>query len=138
MKLKHGLFAEQLTGTAFTVKRSDNQKIWLYKVRPSAVQGQYHPSKGTFKILPDFVNNEHIKFHPNQIRWRSIPGTLEGSKKNFVEGMVALAGAGDPAIKQGLVIYTYSANISMERKAFYNSDGDFLIVPHKGTLYITT
>lgn len=45
VKLKHGLFAEQLSGTAFTVKRSDNQKTWLYKVRPSAVQGQYHPSK---------------------------------------------------------------------------------------------
>lgn len=26
----------------------------------------------------------------------------------------------------------------MDKKAFYNSDGDFLIVPHQGTLYITT
>jgi len=60
IKLKQGLYAEQLSGTAFTVKRSDNQKTWLYKVRPSAVQGQYHPSKREFKILPDFHNNEHI------------------------------------------------------------------------------
>lgn len=45
VKLKHGVFAEQLTGTAFTVKRSENQKTWLYKVRPSAVQAQYKASK---------------------------------------------------------------------------------------------
>jgi homogentisate 1,2-dioxygenase len=32
----------------------------------------------------------------------------------------------------------YSANTSMHKTAFYNSDGDFLIVPHIGTLYVTT
>jgi homogentisate 1,2-dioxygenase len=47
-------------------------------------------------------------------------------------------GAGDPSIKDGLSIYMYTANTSMGKKAFYNSDGDFLIVPHIGTLYITT
>jgi len=47
-------------------------------------------------------------------------------------------GAGEPSMKQGISIYVYSANNSMEKSAFYNSDGDFLIVPHKGTLYITT
>ena len=26
----------------------------------------------------------------------------------------------------------------MDKQAFYNSDGDFLIVPHIGTLFITT
>ena len=33
--LKDGLYAEQLSGTAFTMKRSENQKVWFYKVRPS-------------------------------------------------------------------------------------------------------
>jgi homogentisate 1,2-dioxygenase len=41
VKLKYGLFPEQLTGTAFTVKRAENQKVWYYKLRPSAVEGQY-------------------------------------------------------------------------------------------------
>lgn len=41
-------------------------------------------------------------------------------------------------MKQGISIYVYSANASMEKTAFYNSDGDFLIVPYKGTLYIKT
>jgi len=47
-------------------------------------------------------------------------------------------GAGEPSMKQGISIYVYSANTSMEKTAFYNSDGDFLVVPHKGTLYIKT
>lgn len=57
VKLKYGVYAEQLSGTAFTVKRNESQKTWLYKVRPSAVQGQYSPSKREFKILADFNNN---------------------------------------------------------------------------------
>jgi hypothetical protein len=47
-------------------------------------------------------------------------------------------GAGEPTLKQGISIYAYSANVSMGKAAFYNSDGDFLIVPHKGTLFVRT
>lgn len=84
IKLKYGVYAEQLSGTAFTVKRSENQKTWLYKVRPSAVQGQYSPSKREFKIVADFNSSEHIEFHPNQLRWKPIPSVEEGKKTNFI------------------------------------------------------
>jgi homogentisate 1,2-dioxygenase len=47
-------------------------------------------------------------------------------------------GAGEPTLKQGISIYAYSANASMGKTAFYNSDGDFLIVPHKGTMFVRT
>lgn len=47
-------------------------------------------------------------------------------------------GAGEPTLKQGISIYAYSANTSMSKTAFYNSDGDFLIVPQSGTLYLRT
>lgn len=52
--------------------------------------------------------------------------------------MISIAGAGEPSLKQGVSLYMYSANVSMGKKSFYNSDGDFLIVPQTGTLYITT
>lgn len=55
-----------------------------------------------------------------------------------MQGLVSLLGAGEPSLKQGISIYAYSANTSMGKTAFYNSDGDFLIVPHKGTLYVRT
>src|SRR5688572_7264292 len=32
----HGLFAEQLSGTAFTAPRGENRRSWLYRMRPTA------------------------------------------------------------------------------------------------------
>ena len=32
----YGLYAEQLTGTAFTAPRHHNRRSWLYRIRPSA------------------------------------------------------------------------------------------------------
>src|SRR5438045_2581133 len=31
-----GLYAEQLSGTAFTAPRAQNRRVWLYRIRPSA------------------------------------------------------------------------------------------------------
>src|ERR1051325_1026636 len=36
-----GLYAEVLSGTAFTAPRAENQSTWLYKLRPSAMHGPY-------------------------------------------------------------------------------------------------
>ena len=33
----YGLYAEQLSGTAFTALRADNRRSWLYRIRPSAM-----------------------------------------------------------------------------------------------------
>jgi homogentisate 1,2-dioxygenase len=49
-----------------------------------------------------------------------------------------MCGAGDPAMKDGIGIHTYAFNQNMGKKAFYSADGDFLIVPQHGTLFITT
>jgi len=50
-----GVFAEQLSGTAFTMKRAENQKSWLYKVRPSVTQGQFKESTYPFKIIESYL-----------------------------------------------------------------------------------
>ena len=36
-----GLYAEVLSGTAFTAPRAENLSTWLYKLRPSAMHGPY-------------------------------------------------------------------------------------------------
>ena len=56
----------------------------------------------------------------------------------FHQGLVSLMGAGEPTLKQGISIYAYSANASMDKTAFDNSDGDFLIDPQTGTLLVRT
>ena len=74
---------------------------------------------------------------PNQFRW--LPQPVE-KDSTFVDGIKALAGAGDPSMKAGIHIYLYSADTSMtDRKiTFCNADGDFLIVPQQNTIDIKT
>ena len=45
---------------------------------------------------------------------------------------------GDPLQKSGMCIYHYSCNRSMNNSACCNADGDYLIVPQTGTLFITS
>ena len=33
----YGLYAEQLSGTAFTAPRAENRRSWLYRIRPAAM-----------------------------------------------------------------------------------------------------
>ena len=45
----------------------------------------------------------------------------------YQKGLATVCGAGDPRTRNGIAIHIYSCNKSMNDKAFYNSDGDFLI-----------
>lgn len=58
--------------------------------------------------------------------------------QTFIEGFKTYAGVGSIETKDGMNIYGFICNKSMEDEAFYNSDGDFLIVPYKGKLNIKT
>lgn len=49
-----------------------------------------------------------------------------------------MAGSGDPTLREGIAIHMYLANSSMNKRAFVNSDGDFLICPQQGSLDIQT
>lgn len=125
----YGLYAEQLSGTAFTVPRAINQKVWLYKIRPSVVQGPFRPIETGLK--KDLVAD------PNQLRW--APFDIDASRAHdFVNGLRLMCGAGEPKMKAGLAIYVYTATVSMGTRCMYNSDGDFLIVPQSGPLLVTT
>jgi homogentisate 1,2-dioxygenase len=57
----------------------------------------------------------------------SRPVPISDTPHDFVEGLATIAGAGDITTKEGIAIYVYTANKSMENKTFHNSDGDFLI-----------
>jgi homogentisate 1,2-dioxygenase len=49
-----------------------------------------------------------------------------------------MAGNGDPTLREGIAIHMYAANKSMEKKAFCNNDGDFLILPQQGRIDVQT
>jgi homogentisate 1,2-dioxygenase len=128
-----GLYAEQLSGTAFTKPRHVNRRVWLYRSRPS-VSGTHHLFN---KIQDLFGISQGTTTHvnPNPMRWNPMPLST-GS--NFVTGLKLLAKSGSPLTKFGLAIYMYSFDQDMVRQHLYNSDGDFLIVPQMGALFITT
>jgi len=129
----YGLYAEQLSGTAFTMPRHKNRRSWLYRILPAVAH-----KKMTKRQKPRFMTNDFskAKVEARQLRWD--PLTIPKSLTTFVEGLITYAGAGSPEMRQGLAIHLYTCNESMIDEAFVNSDGDFLIVPQQGDLLIRT
>jgi homogentisate 1,2-dioxygenase len=122
----YGLYAEQLSGSAFTALRGDNRRTWLYRIRPSAMHKPFERIDAG-SIISDF---SALPTSPNQLRWNPMP--MPSTAKDFVEGMVTMAGNGDPHAQSGAGVHLYTANRSMTRRAFYNADGELLIVPQEG------
>ncbi len=120
----YGLYAEQLTGTAFTAPRADNRRSWLYRIRPSAMHTPFQ------RISLGAINSDYGMTPPNQLRWNPLP--VPEQPTDFVDGLVSMAGNGDPYTQSGAGIYIYAANRSMKNRSFYSADGELLIVPQQG------
>ena len=131
-KCPYGLYAEQLTGTAFTAPRGTNRRSWLYRIRPTAVH-QPFARIDNGHLTSDFTA---VPAPPNQLRWDPLP--MPSSPTDFVEGMVTMAGNGDPHAHSGCGIHLYAANRSMTNRVFYNADAEMLIVPQQGRLRFAT
>ena len=125
----YGLYAEQLSGTAFTAPRADNRRSWLYRIRPSAA-GMQQPEPYAQAHWPgDFGSGP---FSPEPMRW-SAPA-LPSVPTDFIDGIHAWAGNGNPADLSGVGIHLYTANADMQSRYFYNADAEMLIVPQQGRL----
>ncbi|MEO8742646.1 MAG: homogentisate 1,2-dioxygenase, partial [Lysobacteraceae bacterium] len=128
----HGLYAEQLTGTAFTAPRHANRRSWLYRIRPAALHGE-------FALLPEGAFHDRFDdapVTPNQLRWS--PRAIPGAPTDFIDGLFTVAGNGSAAAQQGIGIHLYAANADMQGRFFYSADGELLIVPQQGRLRIAT
>jgi homogentisate 1,2-dioxygenase len=99
----------------------------------------YVPIESKSNIQNCFLSlNPKVATLPEQAEWSPFPLPKEDEKIDFVDGLHTLAGSGDPNIREGLALYVYMINSSMERRAFCNTDGDFLICPQLGNLDIQT
>lgn len=105
----------------------------MYRIRPSALHKPFVPVKQS-KI---HHNWDEAQSTPSQLRWKPF-ANYSDEKSDFLDSLNTISGAGDPRVRNGLAIYSYGCHKSMENKCLYNADGDFLIVPQKGTLYLTT
>jgi len=129
-RVAHGLYAEQLSGTAFTAPRHANRRSWLYRIRPAAMHGAFEPF-----TQPAFHNDfGDGQVTPDQLRWNPLP--LPQRPVDFVEGLFTMAGNGSPAAQHGVGIHLYAANRDMQGRWFNDADGELLIVPQQGRLHI--
>jgi homogentisate 1,2-dioxygenase len=131
-RVAHGLYAEQLSGTAFTAPRHANRRSWMYRIRPAAMHGAFEPL-----AQPAFHNDfGNGPVAPDQLRWSPLP--WPAGPTDFVDGLFTMAGNGSAALQHGVGIHLYAANRDMQRRWFYDADGELLIVPQLGGLHIET
>lgn len=100
----YGLYAEQLSGTAFTAPRKENQRSWLYRVRPSVTHTPFSPAPHlNSRIASDFSDPNVAVSDPNQMRW--LPIGIPSASTNFIEGLETVCGTGSPALKSGFAVH---------------------------------
>lgn len=130
-RVAHGLYAEQLTGSAFTAPRGANRRSWLYRIRPSVVHGSF-----SALAQPRLHNDFSAPAPPDQLRWDPLP--LPGDAVDFIDGLYTVGGNGSAQAHNGLGIHLYAASASMQGRYFYNADAEMLLVPQLGRLRLRT
>ena len=134
-KCAYGLYAEQLSGTAFTAPRGQNERTWCYRIRPSAQHvGRFKKIdlpywKSAPHVLPDVISL-------GQYRWDPVPHTEE--RLTWLTGMRTVTTAGDVNTQVGMASHIYLITESMEDEYFYSADSEMLVVPQEGRLRFAT
>jgi homogentisate 1,2-dioxygenase len=130
-----GLYAEQLSGTAFTQPRGVNRRSWLYRILPSA---QHPPflriGNGGLRGTPF----DDVEPNPNRLRWDPLPLPAEGHRLDFIDGLFTVGGNGDSRTRNGMAVHLYAASSSMLDRYFVDSDGELLFVPELGAVILHT
>ncbi|MGQ2993813.1 homogentisate 1,2-dioxygenase [Variovorax sp.] len=128
-----GLYAELLSGTAFTAPRDRNLRTWMYRRRPSAMHEAFaRIDDGDWRSGP-FTE---VETPANRLRWN--PWQVPEQATDFVDGIVTIAGNGEPHAQAGSAVHVYRANRSMAGRYLVNSDGELLLVPQQGALRLHT
>src|SRR3979409_1425765 len=69
-KVPYGLYAEQFSGTAFTMPRHANRRSWLYRLRPAVAPASVRPLDAPLLKSAPF---EEMATPPTQLRWDPLP-----------------------------------------------------------------
>jgi len=134
-KCAFGLYAEQLSGSPFTAPRGENERSWLYRMRPSIRHTSTFQNAdiGTWKTAP------HTDAHDLPIgpfRWGPVP--IPNEEISFLSGIRTMTTAGDVNTQTGMAAHVYLITKSQSDDYFYNADGELLFVPQSGELRLFT
>lgn len=131
-KAPHGLYPEQLSGSAFTAPRTANLFTWFYRVRPSVMHGSFQPLRElTAKAFPQ---PKHL--NPNQMRWNALE--KPATDVDFIDGVRTVCGNGSAIEGRGLHVHLYSFTKANPNRFLMNADGDYLFIPQTGQLTLAT
>lgn len=130
-----GLYAEQLSGSAFTAPRHSNKRTWFYRIRPSVQHG-----RGFRRVDAGLIRTAPCRDESNlpiaQMRWAPI--AIPDEPCDFLSGLRTIATGGDVHLQLGMATHVYVANRSMEDRYLYNADGELLIVPQENSIRVFT
>jgi homogentisate 1,2-dioxygenase len=132
-KPSFGLYAEQLSGTAFTAPRSENRRSWLYRIRPSAEHPRYRRYDGARLFAP---GTSEDPLPPNRMRWDPLP--MPDGPADLIDSMTTMVANRSPEDLEGVAVHLYRANRDMERRCFADADGELLFIPQQGRLLLLT
>ena len=134
-KCAYGLYAEQLSGTAFTAPRGQNERTWCYRIRPSV----QHTARFQAIDVPDWKSAPFVTpdvTSLGQYRWDPVAETDE--TLTWITGMRTVTSAGDVNTQTGMASHMYFVARSMVDEYFYSADGELLVVPQQGRLRFHT
>ncbi len=132
-KVGYGLYAEQLSGSAFT--RPDPERTWCYRIRPSV----RHTRRFSRIDMPYWKTAPHADdglASLGQYRWDPVP--VPAQPVNWVTGMRTMTTAGDVNVQVGMASHVYLVTQSMTDEYFWSADGELLVVPQDGRLRFCT
>ena len=128
-----GLYAELISGSAFTAPRHANQRTWVYRRQPSVVAGRYRPyAQPHWKC--GAAQGEQAP--PDPLRWH--PLAVPEAPLDFVDGLRTIVVNGDPEAQTGMAAHLALVNRSMDGRALVNADGEMLVVPQQGRFTFVT
>ena len=97
----YGLYAEQLSGTAFTAPRATNRRTWFYRIRPSALH-----DNGFRAVEHAYLRTAPCRDESDlpigQLRWNPIP--VPDEPLDFLSGLRTIATCGDASLPRGMAI----------------------------------
>src|SRR5216683_2170265 len=106
-----GLYAEQISGTAFTAPRHENRRTWTYRIRPSVVHKPFRRLGNAMLRTAPFDETEAT---PSQLRWSPFP--IPQAPTDFLDGLITISGNGSAADQSGMAVHIYAANRSMKER----------------------
>ena len=134
-KCTYGLYGEQLSGTPFTAPNAENERTWVYRIRPSVK----HVGRMEKIDLPYWRSAPLVDPYITslgQYRWDPVPHKQE--EATWLTGMHTMTTAGDVNTQIGMASHIYLVNQSMIDDYFYSADSELLIVPQQGLLRFHT